>query len=175
MTVTYNSAASAANSSFAAIAAQINALADFSASVSAGSAAAAFTEPAADVTTGKSGGQVLTGQLVFQLNGASGAETFNFGAGTSASQIAAAVNLVSDSTGVSANAERRFGFDLRLDRLWIRRTGQHRCDQRSRDRYVRSQPLVESRHRFGHCGHASTVSKPLATPTRCRSTPARWT
>jgi flagellin len=52
--------------------------------------------------TGVTGGEVLGGDLVFQLNGADGAETFNFGSGTSASQIAAAVNLVSDSTGVSA-------------------------------------------------------------------------
>lgn len=58
-------------------------------------------EPAA-VSTGTTGGQVLSDDLVFQLNGASGAETFNFGAGTSADQISAAINLVSDSTGVSA-------------------------------------------------------------------------
>lgn len=54
------------------------------------------------LNTGNTGGEVLNDDLVFQLNGADGAETFNFGAGTSGSQIAAAVNLVSDSTGVSA-------------------------------------------------------------------------
>lgn len=58
-------------------------------------------EPAA-ISTGTTGGQVLADDLVFQLNGASGAETFNFGAGTSADQISSAINLVSDSTGVSA-------------------------------------------------------------------------
>lgn len=55
------------------------------------------------LTTGNTGGEVLAADLVFQLNGASGAETFNFGVGTSAQQIASAVNLVSDSTGVSAS------------------------------------------------------------------------
>ncbi len=55
-----------------------------------------------DINTGNTGGEVLADNLVFQLNGDSGAETFNFGAGTSAAQIADAVNLVSDSTGVSA-------------------------------------------------------------------------
>ncbi len=54
------------------------------------------------LSTGTSGGEVLLDSLVFQLNGSSGAETFNFGAGTSIDQVASAVNLVSDSTGVSA-------------------------------------------------------------------------
>ena len=52
--------------------------------------------------TGTTGGEVLNDTLVFQLSGTDGAETFNFGAGTSKDQIAAAVNLVSDSTGVGA-------------------------------------------------------------------------
>ena len=43
--------------------------------------------------------------MVFQLSGTDGAETFNFGAGTSQDQIASAVNLVSDSTGVNATVE----------------------------------------------------------------------
>lgn len=56
------------------------------------------------LSTGNTGGEVLAADLVFQLTGASGAETFNFGAGTSKDQIASAVALVSDSTGVSASA-----------------------------------------------------------------------
>jgi flagellin len=52
--------------------------------------------------TGNSGGEVLTGDLVFQLGGFSGSETFNFRSGASADQIAQAVNLVSDATGVAA-------------------------------------------------------------------------
>ena len=57
------------------------------------------------VTTGTTGGEVLNDSLVFQLSGSDGAETFNFGAGTSKDQIAAAVNLVADSTGVGASIE----------------------------------------------------------------------
>ena len=57
----------------------------------------------ASIDTGVTGGEVLTGDLVFQLNGLDGAETFNFGSGSSGTQIAAALNLVSDSTGVSAS------------------------------------------------------------------------
>jgi flagellin len=56
-----------------------------------------------DLNTGTTGGEVLNASLVFQLSGADGAETFNFGAGTSKDQIVAAVNLVSDSTGVGAS------------------------------------------------------------------------
>ena len=56
------------------------------------------------LATGSTGGEVLQADLVFQLSGATGAETFNFGAGTSADQIASAVSLVSDSTGVTASA-----------------------------------------------------------------------
>jgi flagellin len=113
ITVTYNSAAATAeNRNFSSIANAINSLSDFSASVSAGAGSTAFSEPAADVSTGKTGGEVLTGQLVFQLNGLSGAETFNFGAGTSASQIAAAVNLVSDSTGVTAEFDAAAGLSF---------------------------------------------------------------
>ena len=56
------------------------------------------------VDTLVTGGETLKDDLVFQLNGTDGAETFNFGTGTSIDQIAAALNLVSDSTGVSATA-----------------------------------------------------------------------
>ena len=62
-----------------------------------------INEGIASLDTGSTGGEVLADDLVFQLNGVDGAETFNFGAGTSASQIASAVNLVADSTGVSAS------------------------------------------------------------------------
>lgn len=62
------------------------------------------------LSTGDTGGEVLADNLVFQLNGSDGAETFNFGAGTSASQISDAVNLVSDSTGVSADFTSAGGF-----------------------------------------------------------------
>ena len=103
ITVTYNSTASTAtNRDFASVVTAINGLTDFGASLSGGTGTVAFTTPTGSVTTGKTGGEVLADDLVFQLSGEQGAETFNFGAGTSKSQISDAVNLVSDSTGVSA-------------------------------------------------------------------------
>ena len=102
ITVTYNSAAATAtNADFAAVTAAIDGLTDFGATVT-GTGTVAFTEPTDAVSTGKTGGEVLKDDLVFQLNGANGAQTFNFGGGTSAGEIAAALNLVSDSTGVAA-------------------------------------------------------------------------
>ncbi len=102
ITVTYNSAAATAtNSDMTAVTAALDGLADFGAALT-GTGTDAFTAPATTPTTAKTGGEVLVGDLVFQLSGENGSETFNFGAGTAASQIASAVNLVSDSTGVSA-------------------------------------------------------------------------
>jgi flagellin len=49
-----------------------------------------------DATTG------LLDDLVVRISGASGSEVFTFSAGASGAQIAAAVNLVSDATGVEA-------------------------------------------------------------------------
>ncbi len=103
ITVTYNStAATATNSDFTAVAAAVNTLTDFGATVTAGTGTVAFTTPTGTVTTAKTGGEVLADDLVFQLNGSGGAETFNFASGTGKDQIAAAINLVSDSTNVSA-------------------------------------------------------------------------
>lgn len=56
-------------------------------------------------TTGElnySGG-TLASDLVLQLGGKGGFETFNFGSGSTVQQIRDAVNLVSDATGVSAS------------------------------------------------------------------------
>ena len=52
--------------------------------------------------TGTSGGQALNDDVVFQLSGSIGADTFNFEAGADINQIAAAINLVSDATNVTA-------------------------------------------------------------------------
>lgn len=56
-----------------------------------------------ETNTGTTGGEVLNDDVVFQLSGSAGADTFNFEAGASAAQIAAAVNLVSDATNVTAS------------------------------------------------------------------------
>ncbi|MEX0824712.1 MAG: flagellin [Pirellulaceae bacterium] len=55
-----------------------------------------------DQGTGNSGGENLKDDLVFELTGTDGAETFNFKSGASINHVAAAVNLVSDTTGVTA-------------------------------------------------------------------------
>jgi len=52
--------------------------------------------------TGTSGGQALNDDVVFQLSGSIGADTFNFEAGADVNQLAAAINLVSDATNVTA-------------------------------------------------------------------------
>jgi flagellin len=51
-----------------------------------------------------SGGAVAS-DLVLQIGGGSGFQVFNFGTGTSVSQIATAINQVSDATGVSATVK----------------------------------------------------------------------
>jgi flagellin len=106
ITVSYNSlAATATNKDYNAVLNALNTLGDFSATLASGATGTtAFTTPAAAPNT--SGGinenRGLNANLVFQLNGATGSETFNFGLGTTGQQIADAVNLVSDSTGVTA-------------------------------------------------------------------------
>ena len=47
-------------------------------------------------------GGTLTADLILELGGKNGFETFNFGSGTTAAQIATAINTVADSTGVQA-------------------------------------------------------------------------
>jgi flagellin len=102
VTVTYNSAAATStNSDLAAITTAIDGLGDFGAALT-GTGTDALVEPATAATTGKTGGEVLNDSLVFQLTGFGGAETFNFSAGTSKDQIASAISLVSDSTGVAS-------------------------------------------------------------------------
>ena len=60
--------------------------------------------------------------LTFQLSGDNGAQVFSFNDGATAAQIASAVNLVSDSTGISAAAASG-AVHLHLDRLRHRRQG----------------------------------------------------
>ena len=47
-------------------------------------------------------GGTLTSDLILELGGKNGFETFNFGSGTTSSQIATAINTVADSTGIQA-------------------------------------------------------------------------
>lgn len=99
ITVTYVAGTSDADD----IAGAIDGLADFAATASAGGAKVANAgDVAATANTGLTGGEALLDALVFELTGSSGAQSFNFGAGTTVQQIVSAVNLLSDSTGVEA-------------------------------------------------------------------------
>lgn len=99
LTVTYDSASSTITD----VATAITTEGTFTGAVVGANGGDAFVEPTTTPTTGKTGGEVLNADLVFQLTGSGGAETFNFSAGTSKDQIASAISLVSDSTGVTAS------------------------------------------------------------------------
>ncbi len=96
------------------IQAALDGLTDFTATTGASlTATDDFTFPATvDPTSGGVDADSLAGDLVFQLNGADGAETFNFKAGSTGDQIAAAINLVKDSTGVEATYTTADGLTL---------------------------------------------------------------
>lgn len=62
--------------------------------------------------TGNSGGRVLNADLVISIGGSTGREVFSFEQGASAGQIAAAINLVADATGVAASYAATTGLTL---------------------------------------------------------------
>lgn len=94
--------------SYSAIASAINGVDGFSASVTASSGDANYvtdddTEPTdTPLTGGIDGSGGLAQDAVFELAGLTGAEVFNFKAGSSINDLANAINLVSDATGVEA-------------------------------------------------------------------------
>ncbi len=55
--------------------------------------------------TGSTGGNVLKDELVLSVGGSIGREVFNFDADASVNQVVAAINLVSDATGVVASQD----------------------------------------------------------------------
>lgn len=84
----------------------INNLAEFNASSTANGDGSIIGTSTADTeattNTNNSGGGVLLADLVMEIGGREGTEVFNFKAGASVNQIADAVKLLSDSTGVTA-------------------------------------------------------------------------
>ena len=95
------------NTSKGVIATAINGLADFNATAGgSGTRFIATADPLGNQTPAGSGGAGAAGglvaDLVVKLSGSSGSEVFNFGAGATADQITSALNLLSDSTGVTA-------------------------------------------------------------------------
>ncbi len=104
ITVTINSAA--AHTATAVATAITSDLTDFSAAVTTtGSTRITASTPDVDATanTDNTGGNVLNDDLVIAIGGETGREVFNFEAGASVNQITAAINLVSDATGVAAS------------------------------------------------------------------------
>ena len=97
-------------STLADLATAINDLAEFEATANSGGAGlATAADSAVTANTGLSGGGILLEDVVFEMIGTYGAETFNFQAGTNHLQIVAAINLVSDATGVQANFDEATG------------------------------------------------------------------
>ena len=77
----------------------------FTATASGGSGGVDAGEEEVDqnTSTGTSGGNVLKGDLVMSVGGAIGREVFNFQKDASINQLVAAINLVTDATGVLAS------------------------------------------------------------------------
>ncbi|MBL8872605.1 MAG: hypothetical protein JNK90_22700 [Planctomycetaceae bacterium] len=88
------------------IATAINNLAEFNAAATANGDGSIIGTSAADTeattNTNNSGGGVLLADLVLEIGGREGTEVFNFKTGASVNQIADAIKLLSDSTGVTA-------------------------------------------------------------------------
>ncbi len=101
LTVTYV----AGTDDFDAIAAAIDSLSEFSAEAEGGDAVSTAADSTLIGNTLLTGGGVLAASLVFELTGSNGSQTFNFEAGTTNADIASAINLVSDATGVSASVD----------------------------------------------------------------------
>jgi flagellin len=88
----------------------INGLADFSVlATNGGSLLSNVGDAIVTSNTGVTGGGVLLDKLVFELIGSLGTQPFNFQAGTSVDQIADAINLLSDATGVTAEVNSSTG------------------------------------------------------------------
>ncbi len=94
--------------SYSSIASQINGLTGYSASVTTSTGNQNYidtidTPPsAATLGSGQAAAGGISQDVVFNLAGKQGSEVFNFKAGTSISQLASAINLLKDSTGVAA-------------------------------------------------------------------------
>ncbi|WP_237607404.1 flagellin N-terminal helical domain-containing protein [Roseimaritima sediminicola] len=76
---------------------------DFTATVNTAGELNIANTTVADATATVSDTGGLSDDLVFELTGTNGAETFNFKAGATIDDVASAINLVNDATGVTAS------------------------------------------------------------------------
>lgn len=103
LTITMDSSAA---TSMLQIANAINNLQGFSAAIHNNSDSLVYADGAdakATANTGTTGGNVLSDGLVVEIGGTDGAEVFKFEKGASINDVVAAINLLSDATGVSAS------------------------------------------------------------------------
>ncbi|MCL4193325.1 MAG: hypothetical protein KJZ87_16435 [Thermoguttaceae bacterium] len=103
LTITMDSSAA---TSMLQIATAVNNLQGFSAAIHNNSDSLVYADGAdatATANTGTTGGNVLLDELVVEIGGTDGAEVFKFEQGASINDVVAAINLLSDSTGVSAS------------------------------------------------------------------------
>lgn len=93
---------------YAAIASAVNGLTGYSASITASTGNQNYLQSAdtppgvATLGSGQAASGGLAQDVVFALTGKTGSEVFNFKQGTTINQLADAINLLKDSTGVSA-------------------------------------------------------------------------
>jgi len=95
----------AGTTTLADIATAVNSLAEFNATATGngdGNVLGSSADVKATATTGTTGGVVLKADLVVEIAGKDGSQSFTFKSGASADQLAAAISLLKDSTGVSA-------------------------------------------------------------------------
>jgi flagellin len=94
-----------ASTTLATIATAVNNLAEFNATSTSngdGKVLGSSADVKATASTGTSGGVVLKDDLVVEIGGKNGSQSFTFKKGASADQLASAISLLKDSTGVSA-------------------------------------------------------------------------
>ena len=124
-------------------------------------------------TTGYTGGGVLLDELAFTLGGKLGVEVFSFQQYTKIADVVAAVNLVSDATGVTATDD---DGTLQLDSVSYGSNAFVTVNVISEGdrRDVRDEP---ERYRVTGRDISATVNgyAPAATGTRCRSIRRRST
>ena len=95
----------AGTTTLANIATAVNNLSEFNATATAsgdGNVVGNTADVNATATTGTTGGVTLKDDLVVEVGGKDGSQSFTFKKGASADQLAAAISLLKDSTGVSA-------------------------------------------------------------------------
>ncbi len=101
-----------ANTTLANIATAIDGTAEFAGTVVSATAAdeslniagGNVADFSATASTGNSGGGTLANDVVFELSGKDGAQVFNLKTGTTITDVANAINLVTDATGVTATS-----------------------------------------------------------------------